>query len=135
MSKVVNTIPTEAYESKMFMRYLRERKLPFTHIKNETGRAIAGRKVRNYRAMWGAMDGVSPGFPDFLIIAGGRLIAVEMKRIKNSNTSLKQLVWIDQLKKANVPAMVCKGATEAIEFVETFYDGTNDIIDKSKEAF
>lgn len=111
-------IPTEAQESRLFMRAMKIRGYKFTHIKNETGRSHGGRRVRNYRAMWDAVDGVSKGFPDFLVVAKNKVIVVEMKRIKGSSTSPEQKSWLEALNAAGIPSAVCKGAAEAIAFVE-----------------
>jgi len=113
-------IPTEAVESRNLMHYMRLKRLKFTHIKNETGRAYASGKLRNSRAFWGAVDGVSPGFPDFLVIVNNKLIAIEMKRQKGGTATPKQMTWLYSLESAGVPARVCRGADEAIAFIEEY---------------
>lgn len=115
---MVNDTPTEAAENKAFMHYLRMKGYKYTHIKNETGRAMQGGKVRNYRALYGYLDGVSPGFPDFLVIAGSKLIAIEMKRTKGGRASPAQLEWIQALQHAGVRSAVCLGHRQAIDFIE-----------------
>lgn len=125
--------PTEAEESKALMQYMRLRRLRFTHIKNETGRSVRGKHVRNWRAVWAAMDGVSAGFPDFLVIVNNRLLAIELKRAKGGQLSPKQKEWIEDLKACGIDAKVCKGAEEAIKFINE-YLGTEKI-ETNKEIF
>lgn len=100
----------------MLVAYLRVRGYRFHHSANETTGGSAGRwqGIRNKR------NGTSPGFPDFLIIIGDQLVAVELKRQRGSHTSPEQLEWIEALNDCGVPAKVCNGADAAIEFVETW---------------
>lgn len=112
-------MPTEAAEAKELMQYLRRQNYRFTHIKNETGRSVRGRNGQNWRAIWDKRDGVSKGFPDFLVIAEGKVIVIELKRLKGSKTSPEQLLWIEAFTNAGTPAAVCKGAEEAIAFIKS----------------
>lgn len=110
--------PLEAAESRVLMQYMKLKGYKFTHIKNETGRAMSGKRVKNWQAVWDSIDGVSKGFPDFMLIANGLLIAIELKRIKGSRTSPEQLGWIEALNEAGIPAEICLGADAAIKFIE-----------------
>lgn len=109
-------VPTEAEECKILVAYLRVRNLTFTHIANETGygRHAKLMGIRNKQM------GVSKGFPDYLVIVGGRLIAIEMKRVKGSTVSQEQKEWIEELNKAGIVAKICRGADDAIKFVQQF---------------
>lgn len=80
-------IPTEAEEAQVLMDYMRLKQLLFTHVKNETGWSGSNKKVRNWSALLGAKDGVSPGFPDFLVVLPSQVIAISgyRYRIKASN--------------------------------------------------
>lgn len=124
-------VPLEAQESKDLMRFLRQNAIRFTHVKNETGRSMRGRGVRNWRAVWDAVDGVSPGFPDFIVIVENQLIIIEMKRLKGSTTSLAQKQWLEAFTRAGIPARVCKGAEDAKDFVKSFM--TNPPIKTTKQ--
>ena len=112
--------PTEAQEAHTLMAYMKLRGLKYTHIKNETGRPVAGAKVRNWKAVWDARDGVSPGFPDFAIVLPHRgLLLIELKRTKGSKTSPEQLDWIGALNTCpGVEAHVIKGAEASIKLIE-----------------
>jgi hypothetical protein len=115
MSKL--PVPTEAQEGDMLVAYLRTRGLRFTHIANETGGTPEARR----RAIRVKRQGVSKGFPDYLIIVGRSLIAIELKRQRGSAISQEQKDWIAALNEVdNVQAFICKGAQEAIDIVEKY---------------
>lgn len=61
--------------------------------------------------------GVRPGVPDMMVIVDEQLVFVELKRRKGGTTSPEQLDWIEALNDAGVPAKVCRGADEAISFI------------------
>jgi hypothetical protein len=104
----------EADEGRLLVAYLRIKGYRFTHIANETGsgRAAQFQGIRNKQ------QGVSKGFPDYLIVTKTGLIAIELKRTKGSTTTKEQLEWLDALNSAGVASKVCKGAQEAIEFIK-----------------
>lgn len=106
-------IPTELQEHRNLVAYLRIKQFKFTHVANETGSQGKWQGIQNKR------NGVSPGFPDFLIIVNNRLIAVELKRIKGSNISPEQREWIESLNACAVPSAICKGYDEAVQFIES----------------
>lgn len=115
---MTEVLPTEHQEGRWLMQYCKLKGYLFTHVKNETGRPIRGQRVRNYKAMWDYMDGVRAGFPDFVVIANGKLKIIELKRRKGGKISPAQQEWIDALQAAGIDAAVCRGADEAIAFVE-----------------
>ena len=59
--------PTEAEEGRTLVAYLRLKGYKHTHIANETG---AGRNAR-FQGIRNKQQGVSKGFPDYLIITSG----------------------------------------------------------------
>jgi len=66
-------------------------------------------------------EGVTPGFPDLIILAPGkRVMFVEMKRVQGSTTSKEQKRLIEGLNFFGHYAVVCKGADEAIGMIEAF---------------
>lgn len=107
-------IPTEAEEARRLVAYLRIKGYKFTHIANETGSGrtamLQGRRNKQ--------QGVSKGFPDYLIIVNNRLIAIELKRTKGSTITQEQKDWLEALQNAGVPARICKGALDAIDFIQ-----------------
>lgn len=130
-------IPTEAEEADTLMQYMKLKGLKFTHIKNETGRPVAGQKVRNWKAVWDARDGVSAGFPDFCIVLPRvGLLFIELKRSKGGKVSELQKDWINELNKCpGVEARACLGANESIEFIESFQKPKAPALPKSKQKF
>jgi hypothetical protein len=106
--------PTEAQEARTLVAYLRVRGYRFTHVANETG---SGRGAR-FQGIRNKQQGTSKGFPDYLVIVNNRLVAIELKRTKGSSTSQEQKDWIEALNNAGVDAVICKGAEEAINYIE-----------------
>lgn len=113
-------VPLEAAEADTFMSYLRRRGLMFTHVKNETGRADASGKVLNWKAIWDKRDGVSKGFPDFVVPVPPHGVAyIELKRTHYYDEADEQREWIDTLNLCKgTEARFCHGAIEAISFIE-----------------
>lgn len=112
-------VPTEAQEGRTLVAYLRLRGLRFTHIANETGSGAGAR----FQGIRNKQQGVSKGFPDYLVIVPGRMLAIELKRTKGSKVTPEQLEWLDELEKVGVQGAVCKGAEAAINFIEGALDG------------
>lgn len=106
-------LPTEDREQATFVQYLRARGIDHFRVPNETYTKSFKQKMKN-KAL-----GVSSGVPDIFVIAGGRLRGIEMKRKKGGVVSVTQKEWISKLNAAEVPTVVCRGAEEAIKFVES----------------
>ncbi len=107
-------IPTEAEEGRLLVTYLRLKGYKFTHVANETGSGAGAR----FQGMRNKRQGTSKGFPDYLVIANNRLLAIELKRVKGGRATPEQKEWLEHLNNVGVPAKVCHGADEAIEFIE-----------------
>lgn len=105
-------VPTEYEEQVAFVQWLELQGYYFTAIPNSTYTKSWNQKRRN-TAM-----GLRPGFPDMVIIARGRFMCVEMKRVKGGVTSVEQKMWILALRAVGIPVKVCRGCDEAIAFVE-----------------
>lgn len=108
----MQTVPTEAQEHRLLVAWLRLGGYRFTHVANETSTSNKWVGVRNKQ------NGVSRGFPDFLIVVGSRLIALELKRTKRFVISPEQVEWIAALNACGVIARVCKGYEESVKFIE-----------------
>ena len=63
-------------------------------------------------------EGQRKGFPDLCVITNKRVIFIEMKRLKNSSVSPEQKEWIEGFNSMSIPAKICKGCDEAIEFIK-----------------
>lgn len=80
-------------------------------------------KIRNFRALMDYQDGVSAGFPDFIIIIPNTgLLIIELKRLEGNEATAAQLEWIEALNTIpGVEAHVCKGAQQGIDIIEEIY--------------
>lgn len=138
MTRLTQMNPTEDQEAEALAQWLRLKRLPFTHIANESGR---GRTAMLRTAKLKRM-GQSRGFPDFLIVIPNvigrklyvqeldedgnadynptktRMIAIELKRRKGGRVSPEQKEWLETLNDAGVEATVCHGFEEAKQFIE-----------------
>lgn len=112
--------PTEAEEQIKLVQWLRLKNLPHFRVPNETYTKSWRQKNMN-KAL-----GVSKGVPDIFVIVGGKLIAIEMKRVKGSVTSQEQKMWIARLNNAGTPAYIAKGCKEAIAIIELMLQSKKD---------
>ncbi len=107
--------PTEEQEGVTLVAYLRNKHYRFHHSPNETGSSPEARR----RAVRMKRQGVSKGFPDYLIFAHGKCIAIELKSTrKGAKATQEQLDWLMELNNYGFESAVCHGAREAIEFIE-----------------
>lgn len=104
--------PIEEIEQIHFVQWLDIMGYKYTAIPNSTYTKSIMQKMKNKRM------GLRAGFPDMVVIAKGKFMCVEMKRIKNSTISPTQREWVDEIAKAGIPVKVCYGAEEAIAFVQ-----------------
>lgn len=115
MNTARRIMPSEEEEGQFLVAYLRLKGYKFHHSPNATGssREARRRAVRMKRA------GTSKGFPDYLVwTKKGKMLAIELKRLKGSKTSPEQKEWIDYFNSIGTPAAICKGWVEAKEFIE-----------------
>jgi len=116
---------TEDQEQMAFVNWLKIKRIPHFHCPNEVGGQTKALKIRAIKMK---RLGVARGVPDLFVFvpikgATGEVdsyqpLAIEMKRQKYSTTSKEQKEWLEILEMAGIPSRVCKGAGEAIEFVE-----------------
>ena len=113
---MATSCPTEYAECQVFHQWLELNHIRHTHIGNESqigGRAgiIRGAKLKAI--------GQSKGFPDYLVLVNGQLVAIEMKRQKGGHVEAEQTEWLEALTGCGVKCFVCRGATQAIETVQS----------------
>lgn len=118
-------VPLEQDEQIAFVQWCRLKGIIVHHSGNEISGSTKALKIRAIKMK---RMGTSKGFPDLLVFvpikgATGEVdsyqpLAIEMKRQKHSTTSKEQKEWLEILEMAGIPSRVCKGAGEAIEFVE-----------------
>lgn len=74
-----------------------------------------------------AILGVSPGFPDLLLMYRRRLIVIELKAVRKNGRSgtatPAQLDWLRLFHEANVPSACCWGFDEAKIFIDNYFAG------------
>lgn len=126
-------IPLEEDEQMAFVQWCKLNDILVHHSGNEIGGSISAMKARAVKMK---KMGTSKGFPDLLVFipvfgATGhtdcyQMCAIEMKRRKGSSTSKEQLAWLDVLQASGAMCAVCKGADEAIAFVEAIRKEMND---------
>jgi len=110
---MVKKAPLEREEQITFCNYLDFMNILYFAVPN--GGSRNEREAKNLKK-----EGVKAGVPDMVVILEGQCLFVEMKRVKGSTTSKEQKVWIETLTALGHHAKVCKGAKEAIEFVEAY---------------
>lgn len=131
--KRTTAIPLEEDEQMAFVQWCRIQDIRVHHSGNEIGGSISAMKARAVKMK---KMGTSKGFPDLLVFipvygATGhidcyQMCAIEMKRRKGSTTSKEQLAWLDVLQASGAMCAVCKGADEAIAFVEAIRKEINE---------
>lgn len=115
MKKKPEWIPTEEEEQVRLVEWLQLKGIHHFRVPNETYTDSWTQKAKN-KAL-----GVVAGVPDiFILFRGHGLVAIEMKRMRNSKTSAAQLAWLELLNESDVPAHVCYGAEQAITLIEVY---------------
>ena len=113
MDSQKDTIPTEHFEQREFVKWFRQtfRDVRIFAIANGGARskATAGRLKA---------EGVASGVPD-LFVPAGRLW-IEMKRIKGGSLSPEQKDWIKYLESVGFCCIVGKGAEDAKRQISAF---------------
>jgi len=125
MRKTTSAVPLEEDEQMAFVQWCRIMGIRVHHSGNEIGGSTSAMKARAVKMK---RMGTSKGFPDLLVfipvcgVTGKidcyQMCAIEMKRRKGSTTSKEQKAWLEVLQASGAMSAVCKGADEAIAFVE-----------------
>lgn len=126
-------IPTEDNECVKFHMWLQVRHIPHAHIANESRSSsrnamIRGAKLKRMGQSAGVWDyeifvpvyGIDKTIDDY------QLLKIEMKRQKGGTVSEQQKEWGKIYETAGIPNKICKGADEAIAFVEQFMYNEDD---------
>lgn len=101
------------------VQFLRVKKIPFYAIPNGGSR----HKVEAARMK---QEGVSSGVPDLCLLLPHKVLYIEMKRKKGGQTSPNQKQWIKTINEfPYAHAVVCHGATEAIQAIKEHLCDTN----------
>ncbi len=111
--------PLESEEQKALVQWLKFMNIAHTAVVNEQNMSGKNRKMAMIQATKAKAMGRSKGFPDLIIILQEKVLFIELKRVKGSSTSKEQKAWVETLNALGHYAKVCKGASEAIKFVES----------------
>lgn len=133
MKKNDTFVPFESDEQIAFVQWCRLNNILVHHSPLEIGgssRAVKVRAIKMKRL------GTSKGFPDLLVfipaygvtgeIDSYQMCAIEMKRRRGGTVSKEQKEWLEVLQASGVMSAVCRGAEEAINYVEAIRKEIND---------
>lgn len=133
MKKSSARVPLEEEEQMAFVQWCKLNDIIVHHSGNEIGGSTAAMKARAVKMK---KMGTSRGFPDLLVfipvkgVDGAvdcyQMCAIEMKRRKGSTVSKEQKTWLEILAGSGAMSAVCKGAEEAIAYVEAIRKEIND---------
>ena len=125
-------IPSEHDEQVVVCKWLDI--IGVTYFSVPNGSFLSGGKMQRARQMKNLKaEGLKSGVPDLVILLeGGKLLFIEMKRVKLSTTSKEQKEWQERLKVLGFSAHICNGAGEAIDTIEKYLPENKKIISKDQ---
>jgi len=124
--------PLEDDECITFSTWLKLNNIPHAHIANESRSSnknaiIRGAKLKKMGQSRGVWD-----YEVYVPIKGitgevdcYELLKIEMKRRKGGTVSIEQKQWGKIYELAGIPCKICKGADEAIAFVNKYLKNDN----------
>lgn len=124
--------PLEDDECVAFVEWLRLNNIPHAHLANESrssskNAVIRGAKLKKMGQSKGVWD-----YEIYVPIKGvtGHVdcyqqLKIEMKRRKGGTVSPEQKEWKKVYELAGIPCKICKGADEAIAFVNEYFKQNN----------
>ena len=84
----------------------------YTHLGQEVG------YTNNWaKRMWRAKEGLTKGFPDYVVITNSHILFLELKRTKGGTVSQEQKEWITELGFYGT-AVICHGFDAAKKLIE-----------------
>lgn len=120
-------IPLEDDEAIVFSQWLKLKNIPHHHIASESRSGSKNAIIRGAKLK---KMGQSRGYFDYDVFIPFKgvdkkvdcyeLIKIELKKRKGGTVSKEQKEWLKIYKMAGIPARVCKGAEEAIAFVQEY---------------
>lgn len=111
-------IPLEHEEQKTLVQYLQLKKLFYFSVPN--GAMLKGTPLQRAKQMVKLKsEGLIVGTSDLIVMLHNKILFIELKRIKGSTTSKDQKAFLEKVNKYPYAiGKVCKGANEAISFIE-----------------
>lgn len=127
---MLNIVPKESDEQTAVVQWAELHGLKLTSIPNSTWTSSFKQKAHNHAT------GLRKGFCDLIILirpdqakdGKGRLLAVEMKRVKGGVISTAQRDWISALNclgTDHIESVVAHGADEAIQYLSGYLKSTS----------
>ena len=112
--------PLEHEEQRTLVQYCKVKKLLAYSTPN--GAMLKGNKLQRARQMNKLKaEGLLIGVSDMTILLPNKILFIELKRVKGSTTSQAQKDFIDKVNQyPYAVGSICKGAKEAIEFIESY---------------
>ena len=127
-------VPLEDEEAVVFADWLRAMHIPHTHVANEAGASTASARMRALKAK---RMGQTAGVWDYEIflpitnifgeVDAYQEVRIELKRRKGGVLSAAQKEWGEIYALAGIPCAVCKGAEEAIKFIQGVKDEIENV--------
>lgn len=113
-----NLSPLETDEQKTLVKYCIAKKLFYFSVPN--GSVLKGNAMQRGRQMNKLKsEGLIVGTSDLIVMLPTKILYIELKRVKGSTTTKEQKDFITNVSKFSYAVgRVCKGAKEAIEFIE-----------------
>lgn len=131
--EVKTPTPKEDDEAVIFATWLSMMRIPHSHIANEVGGSTNSARMRAIKAK---RMGQTPGVWDYELfipienidgeIDAYQEVRVELKRKTGGRISEAQKEWGKIYELAGIPCAVCKGADEAIKFVDNIRKEINE---------
>ena len=117
--KPMNTTLTEEQDQRLLVEWMDlmigcGKEIKYTHIPNSTYTKSWNQKRKN------TYMGVRAGFPDLVLIVNGRVLFIEMKRVKGSVLSEEQDGWLKALAEAGQAVFICYGFEHAQKVISNF---------------
>lgn len=133
--KASDIVPLEDDECIVFVDWLKANKIPHAHLANESrssskNAVIRGAKLKKMGQSKGVWD-----YEIYVPIKGvtGHVdcyqqLKIEMKRRKGGTVSPEQKQWGKIYELAGIPCKICKGADQAIAFVNEYFKQNNHVV-------
>lgn len=113
-------IPLEEDEQKTLIQYLKAKRLFYFAPINENTHSKANRKLAIMLEQKAKSMGKVKGTPDVIVMLQNKILFIELKRIKGSYATDEQKEFLEKVNSfIYAKGKVCKGAKEAIEFIES----------------
>jgi hypothetical protein len=112
--RLIRTEDQESYAfAQLLLLYQRMGKVHvYSHIHHEAHAASWSGRLKKKRL------GTRRGVPDYIIVINGKVLFIEMKRVKDGVVSPEQKEWLIALDGKTTRATVCKGYDEAKAFLD-----------------